>query len=184
MWLLLFKTIHIVGAISWFAAMFYLGRMFVYHKEALEKNNSESPILIKQYSIMEWRVYKIIMNPAMVITWVCGLAMLYIHGMEWFRLNMWMHHKLLLLLVLSAYHGYSKKMIRNIQSNTVKLTSFQFRLFNEFPTIMLFLITPFAVYKNSINPVYLFVSIISLIILLVLFTILYKKNRLKNEHSN
>ncbi len=180
--LLLLKTIHIVGFVAWFAGMFYLGRMFVYHKEAIEKNDATTATLVAQYSIMEWRVYKIIINPAMIITWICGLGMLYIHGREWFVQNMWMHHKLLLLLLLTGYHGYSKRVIRKIQSSEISFSSFQFRLFNEVPTVFLFIIVPLAVFKNMVNPLILILSIIGLIGLLIFFTFAYKKYRLKNDN--
>jgi protoporphyrinogen IX oxidase len=69
MWLLFFKTLHIIGAVSWFAGLLYLGRMFVYHREAQESNNKqETAILTKQYSIMEWRVSQTPMNPSPMIT--------------------------------------------------------------------------------------------------------------------
>lgn len=184
MMLPLLKSIHIIGFVSWFAAMFYLGRLFVYHKEALEKNDATTNILITQYAIMEWRVYKIIMTPAMVITWLCGLWMLHLYGMDWFKQNMWMHHKLFFLILLSAYHGMSKGMIKNIQANNVKFSSFQFRLFNEVPTVLLFLIVPLAVFKNQINPIVLILSVIGLIGLLILFTYVYKNQRLKNDNRN
>jgi protoporphyrinogen IX oxidase len=175
----LLKSLHIIGFVSWFAAMFYLGRLFVYHKEALEKNDEATNILVAQYAIMEWRVYKIIMTPAMILTWLCGTWMLHLYGMEWFKQNMWMHHKLVFLIMLSAYHGMSKGMIKNIQANKVKYTSFQFRLFNEVPTVLLFLIVPLAVFKNQINPLVLIPSVIGLIAILILFTYVYKYQRLK-----
>jgi protoporphyrinogen IX oxidase len=179
--LLFLKAAHIIGFVAWFAGMFYLGRIFVYHKEAIEKNDATTPILVNQYGLMEWRVYKIIINPAMILTWVCGLGMLYIHGREWFKLNMWMHHKLLFLLLLTGYHGYCKSVIKKIQSNQMTFTSFQFRLFNEVPTVALFIIAPLAVFKNMVNPLLLILSTIAFITFLVLFTYVYKNYRLKND---
>jgi protoporphyrinogen IX oxidase len=181
--LLLLKTIHIIGFISWFAGLFYLGRIFVYHKEAIEKPTPHAEELKKQYSLMEWRVYNVILTPAMVLTWICGTAMLYIHGREWFVQNMWMHHKLLFLLVLTGYHGYSKVMIKKIQAGTANLSSFVFRFYNEVPTVMMFLIVPLAVFKNYTNPLILMGSVIGLIALLIIFTFVYKNYRLKNEHK-
>lgn len=103
MLILLLKTVHIVGFVAWFAAMFYLGRLFVYHKEALEANDDRTGILTAQYKLMEWRVYKIIMTPAMILTWVCGTWMVVSYGMDWFKLNPWMHIKLLFLLILMGW---------------------------------------------------------------------------------
>lgn len=181
MTLFLFKSIHIISAISWFAAMFYLGRIFVYHKEAIEANNEESAVLIRQYKIMEWRVYRIIMTPAMVLTWLAGLTMVYIYGYEWFKLNLWLHHKIFFVLLLSAYHGLCKKKILNFEKE--KLNSFQFRFFNEVPTLFLILIIPIAVYKQQLNPTYFILTIISFIGLLTGLTYLYKKIRLNNDNG-
>ncbi|MFK7931939.1 MAG: CopD family protein, partial [Saprospiraceae bacterium] len=94
------KVIHIIGFVAWFAGLFYLVRMFVYNVEADDKPKNKKKILQDQYHIMQWRVYKIIVNPAMMITWTAGLTMLYLHGMEWFKVNFWMHSKLLLLIGL------------------------------------------------------------------------------------
>jgi protoporphyrinogen IX oxidase len=175
--LLFFKALHIIGAVAWFAAMFYLGRIFVYHKEALEKNDASTPILTAQYSLMEWRVYKIIMTPAMLITWIAGCTMLYLHGYEWFKLNLWMHFKLMFLLFLSAYHGMSKGMIRKLQGGELGVSSFQFRLFNEVPTVFLFLIVSLAVYRNYINPFTLMGAVMGFIAFLIFGVYIYKKIR-------
>ena len=77
--LFFFKALHVFGFVSWFAGLFYLVRIFVYHTEALKREEPARSILIKEFNEMQWRVYKIICNPGMMITWVCGLAMLYIH---------------------------------------------------------------------------------------------------------
>jgi putative membrane protein len=70
------KAIHVIGFVAWFAGLFYLVRMFVYYVEAGEKAEPEKSILQKQHGLMSWRVYKIIANPAMMITWTAGLIML------------------------------------------------------------------------------------------------------------
>ena len=73
----------------------------------------------------------------MMITWSCGLGMLYIYGWEWFRVNYWMHDKLVLLLGLLAYHLYANRIIVQLETGTNPFTSFQFRLLNEVPTLFL-----------------------------------------------
>ncbi|MBK8701692.1 MAG: CopD family protein [Saprospiraceae bacterium] len=175
--ILLLKTIHVIGFVSWFAAIFYLGRLFVYHKEAIEANNADSRVLIAQYNIMEWRVYRIIMTPAMLITWICGVIIIFMYGYEWFKLNHWLHFKILFLLVLTGYHGYSKGVIRKIQGNQLTLSSMGFRFFNEVPTVLLILITSLAVFRNNTNPLYLTATTLGIIALLIVFTLLYKKIR-------
>lgn len=176
-----FKAIHIVGFVAWFAGMFYLVRMFVYHVEAFDRPENERKVLAPQFNLMEWRVYKIICNPAIVITWVCGLAMLYIHGMEWLKVNWWMHAKLFLLLLFSGYHGYCKGIIKKLERGERPMTSFQFRLLNEVPTIFLVLIPILAVYKNGFNVWYTLVGIFGFGFLLFTAAKLYKKSRDKNS---
>ncbi|HMS98291.1 MAG: CopD family protein [Saprospiraceae bacterium] len=177
MLILLLKTVHIIGFVAWFAAMFYLGRLFVYHKEALEANDDRTGILTAQYKLMEWRVYKIIMTPAMILTWVCGTWMVVSYGMDWFKLNPWMHIKLLFLLILSGYHGYSKGIIKKLENNAVKFTSMGFRYFNEVPTLLLLVIVALAVFRNQTSPVYLTMVMCGTIALIIFFTLLYKKIR-------
>ncbi len=180
MLLLLFKTLHIIGFVAWFAAMFYLWRLFVYHKEALEANDGATSILTAQYSIMEWRLYRIIMTPAMVLTWICGSIMLFMYGMEWFKINLWMHFKFLFLLVLSGYHGYSKGIIKKLENKTANFTSMGFRYFNEVPTVLLILIVTLAVYRNQTSPIYLTMVTLMVVFLIIAFTLLYKKIRTRS----
>ncbi len=178
-WLLLFKALHVMGFVAWFAGLFYLVRIFVYHTEAMAKPEPARSILIQEFNAMQWRVYKIICNPAMMLTWFCGLAMLYIHGLEWLKANPWMHLKLLLLFGLLAYHLYAKKMIRQLEAGKLFFSSYQFRLWNEVPTLFLLSIALLAVYKNALNFLYAFVGVFTFGFLLILGVRFYKKYRKK-----
>lgn len=178
--ILVSKVVHIIGFVAWFAGLFYLVRMFVYHAEALEETGEKREILCSQYELMESRVYKIICNPAMIITWLAGLLMLYIYGFDWFRANIWMHWKLLFLVGLSAYQGLCSKWMKQLKKRISTKSSFQFRLLNEFPTVMLFIIVPIATFKNATNPIILAISIVSIVLLLIIFTKIYKNIRAKN----
>ncbi len=179
MWIFACKSLHIIGFVSWFAGMFYLVRMFVYHSEAFEMEEPKRGILIQQYNLMEWRVYKIILNPAMMITWTFGLAMIYLYGMEWFKTNNWLHTKLLLLIILTAYHLYCKGLIKKLESGKSPLNPFQLRLFNEVPTLFLVAITFIAIYKNATNYLYLIIGLVIFSVLLVIGAKAYQKRRLK-----
>lgn len=179
--ILIFKTAHIIFVISWMAGLFYLGRMFVYHREAMDKPEPDRSILIKQISLMENRVYKIIMNPAMTLSWVFGLLMMYTYGLEWVKLSGWLHVKLVLLIALSGYHQYCKKVISTLGEGKMPMSSTAFRLFNEVPTVFMMAIVALAVFKQNTNPLILLISIVLIIILLVLFTMLYKKLRNKSR---
>jgi len=173
----LFKVFHIIGFVAWFAGLFYLVRMFVYHRESMDKTEPERSILIAQFRIMQGRVYKIIMTPAMVITWICGIAMMYVHGMEWLRLNNWLHTKLFLLVLLTCYHLYCKRVMGKLALGDSGLSAFQFRLMNEVPTLFLLAIVLLAVFKDSIQAISVFGSVILFGFLLFLGARWYKKVR-------
>ncbi len=175
--LLYFKAFHIVGFVAWFAGLFYLIRMFVYYREAMDKEEPERRILTAQLNLMQWRVYKIICNPAMVITWICGVVMLIIHGVEWLGANPWMHIKLTLLILLTGYHHYCKQIIKKLEKGEATYTSFQFRLLNELPTLFLFSIVLLAVLKNSLNFLWAFLGILAFGFILFFAAKMYKKFR-------
>ncbi len=175
----LFKSLHIVGFVAWFAGLFYLVRIFVYHVEALAKPQPERDVLAKQFNIMEWRVYRIILGPAVVLTWACGMAMLFIYGTDWFQENWWMSIKLVLLVLLTGYHHSCKCIIRKLERGEVPFTSFQFRLLNEVPTLLLVPIVLLAVYRNNFNVWYTLAGILGFGGLLFAGAKLYKRSREK-----
>jgi len=172
-----FKIVHIIGFVAWFAGLFYLVRMFVYHTEAYDYEEPKKGILSTQYNIMQRRVYSIICNPAMMITWTFGLLMIYSYGYEWFKVNYWLHIKIVLLILMTVYHLYCKSLIKKLETGKTSFSSTKFRLFNEVPTLFLIVITSIAVFKNATNPLILGASIIGVIVLLVVMTKVYKKIR-------
>lgn len=174
---LLLKAIHIFGFVSWFAGLFYLVRIFVYHVEAMDRVEPERSILIKEFNVMQWRVYKIICNPGMMITWLCGLGMLHLNGLEWLMANSWMQVKLILLTALLIYHLHAKKVIQRLERGERYFSSFQFRLWNELPTLFLLSIALLAVYKNTINFLYAFIGVLLFAILLIILARTYKNYR-------
>ncbi len=176
---LLLKSLHIFGFTAWFSGLFYLGRIFVYHKEAIEQEENSST----NYSLMETRAYKIICNPAMIITWTCGLAMLYNNGLEWLNANPWMYQKLVLLIALTLYHISLKRTINRLQEAAEKANSFQYRLLNELPTLFLLSIVLLAVFKNGLNTLIAGVCIICFGGILYAITKWYKAYRENNAAS-
>ena len=183
MYYLLFKSLHLIAMVAWFAGLFYLVRIFVYHTEAFDKSEQERDVLTAQYAVMASRLYRIICNPAMVLTWIFGLSMLYMNGLTWFKENPWMHVKLLMLLLLTAYHHMSPGIMRKLKQGNAPMSAFRFRLFNEVPTIFLVSIVVLAVFKNLTNFGLTFASIAAFGILLFLFARLYKKQRAKNQQN-
>lgn len=172
-----FKALHIIGFVSWFAALFYLPRLFIYHTEAFEEQEPKRQILLQQFIIMENRLYKIIMTPALVITFVGGLSMLHLRGTVWLQYNPWMFWKLGFITLLVVYHAYSKSIMNKLAAGTKVMTSTQFRLYNEVTTLFLVVIVLLAVYKNSLQFLYAFAGLVGLGIALSLGVRFYKKIR-------
>jgi protoporphyrinogen IX oxidase len=143
-----FKSFHIIAFTSWFAGLFYMPRLFVYHTEANEQPEAVRDILKQQYNIMEKRLMSIIMNPAMVLTLAMAAAMIYkspelIH-------ERWLHIKMTLVLVIVGYHFYCQRIIKQLAAGETPMTAQQFRWFNEFPTFFLVVIVMLAIFKNDI----------------------------------
>lgn len=146
--ILYFKALHIFGFVAWFAGLFYLVRMFVYHVEAGTKQEPDKSILQAQFTLMQKRVYKIICNVAAILTWSCGTAMIFLYGMEWFKANTWLHIKLILLFILTGYHLYCKTVIDKLERGEEVMSAFGFRLFNEVPSILLLTIVLLACIRS------------------------------------
>lgn len=177
MWLFLFKALHIVGFTAWFGGLFYLGRLFVYHVEAADKPQPEQDILKQQYQLMEGRVYKIIIMPAMNLTWTCGLVMLFLYGLDWLAANPWMHVKLLLLVLLTGFQIWSKTIIKKLERGEALPNAFRFRLLNEAPTVFLLAIVLLAVYRNGINYLYFALGVGAFVALIYWGAVAYRKRR-------
>jgi putative membrane protein len=145
--ILLLKILHILGFVAWFTGLFYLVRLYVYHAEAMDEPEPKQGILRAQYEAMESRVYKSVCTPAMIITWVCGLAMLYFLGGDWLKDNHWVHMKFIPLLMLSGFQGVSKKWMRQLKDGTSKYTAQKFRTLNWIPVVLLIVIVCLAVFR-------------------------------------
>ena len=133
----LLKILHIISFVSWFAGLFYLPRLFVYHVE-----NITNPEMNSVFQKMEYKLLKIIMNPAMILTWVFGLALIHYVGFE-----LWLFLKIILVVLLSAFHMYLGKIRKGLESNYREYTSKYLRLINEVPTVLLILIVILAVVR-------------------------------------
>jgi putative membrane protein len=159
-----------------------LPRLFIYHVEALEKTEPEKSILSNQFGLMEKRLYNIIMNPAMILTYVGGFTMIFYYGWDWFTGNIWMHWKLGFVFLLTGYHHYSKGIIRKLSLGKIPMSSNQLRYYNEIATLLLLAIVLLAVFKSRLDFIYAFVTIIIFVFLLMLGIKAYKNYRKrKNE---
>ncbi len=138
---LIIKSLHIVFVICWMAALFYLPRLFCYHAD--HKVGSESSEMLK---VMEKKLARIIMNPAMIMTFVFGILLLMIPGM--FSPPMgWIHLKLLLVLIMSGFHGYMMVCLKRFSRDERPHSSKAFRMLNEIPPVLMIFIVFLVVIK-------------------------------------
>ncbi len=138
---LIIKSLHIIFMVCWMAALFYLPRLFVYHSRVLP--NSESSELFK---IMELRLMRIIMTPSMIGTWFFGLCLLGVQGIMTSPLG-WLHAKLLLVIILSAFHGLSVKWMKDFAMDRNTKSETFYRVMNEVPTLIFIFIVFLVVIK-------------------------------------
>jgi putative membrane protein len=175
-----FKAFHLIGIVVWFAGLFYLVRLFVYHAEANQEPEPAQTILKNQYAIMEKRLYSIITTPGMIVTVVCAIGLISTEP-EVLK-QPWLHIKLAIVLLLIGYHHYCKRIMKQLAKDECQWTGQQFRALNEAPTIMLVLIVLLAVFKNNL-PLDITTWVIAGLVVTMVVTIqLYaKKRRLDKE---
>ena len=135
--MLFFKTIHIISVITWFAGLFYLPRLFVYH--AMSNDN----ISLERFKTMERKLYNGIMTPSAVITILTGFYLLTYFGFE----ALWIKIKIVLVIVLFVYHVICYRYLKLFEKNKNRNTHIYYRWFNEFPVIILIGIIILVVYK-------------------------------------
>ena len=123
------KAFHVIAVIAWMAGMLYLPRLFVYHSE-VPKGSIQSDT----FKIMERRLLKAIINPAMIVTWLLGVYLVWDGG--WYTSG-WLHAKLLLVLILSGVHGFLSKTVKVFAADgNVRPAKF-YRMINEVPTVLM-----------------------------------------------
>ena len=133
------KVLHIVAVISWMEGMLYLPRLFVYHAEATPK----SPVS-EQFKIMERRLLKGIVNPAMIAVWITGPLLAWREG---YFLSPWLHAKLALVLLLTGLHGFFSAQVRAFAEDRNLRSPRFYRLINEAPTVIMILVVFLVVMK-------------------------------------
>ena len=138
---LLFKSLHLISVVSWMVGLLYLPRIFVYHVENNEKKEATNI-----FEVMEKKLYFYIMRPAMILTWIFGIILIYLNGIEVFS-ELWMQIKLVLVILMTVYHEYLGKCLDALKNNINTKSSKFFRIINEIPTIMLISIVFLVVFK-------------------------------------
>ncbi len=138
---LLFKSLHLIAVVSWMAGLLYLPRIFVYHVENYQKKETT-----EIFETMERKLYFYIMRPAMLISWLLGILLIYQIGFESFS-QLWLQLKIFFVIILTVYHEYLGKCLTSLRDGSNSKSSRFFRIINEIPTILLILIVFIVIFK-------------------------------------
>lgn len=174
------KAIHIVFVVTWFAGLFYMPRLFIYHTEANEQEQKAKDVLQSQFNIMMRRLWYGITWPSAVITLVFGLWVLFNGGWGTALVNgnaSWLLIKLILVVLLYLYHFSLHYIYNKLSRKQFLYTSDQLRMWNEVATIFLIAIVMLATVKESFSFVWGILGTLALILVLLLAIRIYKKIR-------
>ena len=176
-------ALHIIFVVTWFAGLFYIVRLFIYHTEAQQKAEPDRSILQTQYKIMEKRLWYGITWPSMILTLIFGPWMMSFN-FTYYITSAYFILKLCFVGALVLYHLQCHVMFKQLQNNVAKHSSFKLRLWNEVATVLLFAIVFLIVLKSNTGLVWGMLGLIVFATTLVLATKIYKKSREKKEGSS
>ena len=142
-----FKTLHIVGVVVWFAGLFYLVRLFIYHVEAEELEPDLSLAFKNQYGLMEKRLANIITTPGMIVAVSMAIGLL-VAQPTWLQQG-WMHAKLAFVAALLVYHWFCYRLMGQLQAGRCQWSGKQLRALNELPTLLLVIVVMLVVFKSQ-----------------------------------
>lgn len=137
LWIL---ALHIIFLVAWFAGLFYLPRLFVYHAEATDS------ISIERFKVMERKLYYFIMTPSAILATAFGISLLF-YNLPYYMHSGWMHVKLTFVAILWVYHIYCGKLLANFKADNNRRSSKFFRFYNEAPAVLLIVIVIMVVVK-------------------------------------
>ncbi|MFM7814490.1 MAG: CopD family protein, partial [Flavobacteriales bacterium] len=172
------KSLHIIFMVTWFAGLFYMFRLFVYHVEAArDENRDKGRILMDQFRIMERRLWYAITWPSAIFTLTFGIWLLVLHVS--LLQQPWMHVKLLFVTLLIIYQLYGQRVYGIIGLNPMSFTSTRMRILNEVPTIILIAVVFLVVMKSEFSWVWGTLSIIGIALVITYAIKLYRDRREK-----
>ena len=178
------KALHIIFVVTWFAGLFYIVRLFIYHVEAEDEDENAKVVLQKQYKLMSKRLWYGITWPSAILTAIFAFWLLF--GTEigkGYLLQPWMHIKLTFVIALYVYHFLCQRIFSQLQNNQIKYSSFKLRIWNEVATVLLFAIVFLVVLKNNIGWVWGVVGLVLFSVLLMMGIKIYKKKREKKNDN-
>ncbi|CAN5125355.1 CopD family protein [soil metagenome] len=173
------KALHLIFVITWFAGLFYIPRLFVYHIEAAGKPEPEKKILTDQLKIMTSRLWYIITWPSAILASIFAFLLLYL--MPFWLEQDWMLVKLGFVILLYAYHFKCHLIFKELQRDIIKWSSAGMRLWNEGSTIILFSVIFLVILRSAVNWIYGVVGIVLLAVILMLGFKIYQRIRNKNS---
>ena len=133
------KAFHVIAVIAWMAGLFYLPRLFIYHTDAPPGSEQS-----ETFKVMERRLLKVIMNPAMMISWILGLYL----GWDLYRFQGgWLHAKILLVILLTIAHMHQSRAVRQFSADGPRKSARYWRLMNEVPTVLMMMIVILVIVK-------------------------------------
>ena len=142
-----FKSFHIIGVVVWFAGLFYLVRLFIYHVEVQNEKEEIRDVFNKQYTLMEKRLANIITTPGMILAVIMASGLLYMQPI--YLTQTWMQIKLFFVFFLLIYHFYCYKIMNQLINNQYNFSGQQLRALNELPTLLLVVVVMLVVFKNQ-----------------------------------
>ena len=170
------KALHLIFVITWFAGLFYIPRLFIYHIEASKKTKQEADILVPQLKIMAKRLWYIITWPSAILCIIFAFWLLLLIP-SWIAQS-WMQIKLTFVVLLIAYHLKTHQIFLKLQKDKIVYTSMFMRIWNEGATLLLFAIVFLVILKDSFHWVFGLFGILGLALILILGIRLYKKIRM------
>jgi protoporphyrinogen IX oxidase len=137
------KSLHIVSMVAWMAGLFYLPRIFVYHAESATRGSETSAV----FKVMERKLLRVIMNPAMIATWLFGILLLLTPGAVLWTSDLWIYPKLAAIALLTWFHHWCGRRRRDFENDANTRSGRSYRAMNEVPTLALLVIVILAVVK-------------------------------------
>ncbi len=172
---------HLIFVVTWFAGLFYIPRLFIYHIEATEKPSPDKEILSTQLKLMTKRLWNIITWPSAILSTVFAIWLLILQPI-WLQ-EPWMHVKLAFVILLFLYHLKSHQIFKQLQRDEVNYTSRFMRIWNEGATLILFAVVFLVILKSAFNWIFGIIGIFVLGILLMLGIRLYRRIQKKNPNA-
>ncbi|WP_079720751.1 CopD family protein [Salegentibacter holothuriorum] len=175
------KALHLIFVITWFAGLFYIPRLFIYHIEATQKPEPEKSILASQLKLMTRRLWFIITWPSAILASLFAFLLLHLSP-GWLSQD-WMLVKLGFVALLYAYHIKTHLIFKELQNDVVKWTSNKMRLWNEGSTLILFSVIFLVIVRDALNWIYGVLGIFLLAAMLMLGVKIYKRIRTRNPNA-